>query len=254
MQRIGIISDIHGNLPALEATLKHMEQQKIDKIFCLGDFIGLGPDGAKAIDLIAKVAETSVLGNWEDFMLRYPDLGNPIGWHRAQLNDAQLNYLSSLRYHVEFYLSGQLVRLFHANPFDVGKKMFYLMKEEGLQEMFAYGEGEDFRYRRKADLVVYGDIHHAFLRNVDKRVLVNCGSVGLPYDFARASYVILEGNYESETIAPIGTQIIRLDYDKKKSIQRALEAADLPDRERYMNEVRKGQYLGRKKSIALDFE
>ena len=65
MEKIAIISDIHGNLPALEAVLLDIERRGIKRIICLGDLVGKGPDSAAVVDRIKEVCESVVQGNWD---------------------------------------------------------------------------------------------------------------------------------------------------------------------------------------------
>jgi protein phosphatase len=66
LSKVAIISDIHGNMQALEAVLAHIEQEGIDTIYCLGDLIGKGPDSDRVIDRCKDVCDVIVRGNWDD--------------------------------------------------------------------------------------------------------------------------------------------------------------------------------------------
>ena len=63
MDRIAIISDIHGNIPALEATLRDIQRRNIKRIFCLGDLVGKGPHSDQAVDICREVCEGIIRGN-----------------------------------------------------------------------------------------------------------------------------------------------------------------------------------------------
>ena len=63
--RTAIISDIHGNLPALKAVLEDINKRKIDKTICIGDIIGKGPSSKETIDICRKSCDFIVCGNWE---------------------------------------------------------------------------------------------------------------------------------------------------------------------------------------------
>ncbi len=62
MDKIAVISDIHGNLPALEAVLADIQQRDIHRIICLGDLVGKGPDSSKAIDIIKEKVRSNSNG------------------------------------------------------------------------------------------------------------------------------------------------------------------------------------------------
>ena len=75
--RTAIISDIHANLEALQAVLAHIDQQKTDRIICLGDILGYGPNPVECVDLIAQRCDWSLLGNHDFGALYELDRGEP---------------------------------------------------------------------------------------------------------------------------------------------------------------------------------
>ena len=117
MEQIAIISDIHGNLPALEAVLEDIRQRQIERIYCLGDLVGKGPDSAAVIDLCRDVCTATVRGNWDETMVD-EERGTSAHWqwNRERLGHARLTYLRNLPFAVDFLISGRRVRLFHASP------------------------------------------------------------------------------------------------------------------------------------------
>lgn len=84
MDSVAIISDIHGNMTALEAVLENINQRGIQRIFCLGDLVGKGPDSAKAVDRIRDACEVVVLGNWDEGIQKVTD-NEVMKWHQNQL-------------------------------------------------------------------------------------------------------------------------------------------------------------------------
>ena len=77
-----IISDIHGNLEALEAVLADIDSREISEIYCLGDIIGYGPNPRECIDLVRKSCQKSLLGNHDQAALFDPE-GFNAGAERA---------------------------------------------------------------------------------------------------------------------------------------------------------------------------
>ena len=65
MDSIALISDLHGNLPALEAVLRDIKRRNISRIFCLGDLVGKGPHAEKVVDICQDVCEVTIKGNWD---------------------------------------------------------------------------------------------------------------------------------------------------------------------------------------------
>jgi protein phosphatase len=78
MDQIAVISDIHGNIPALQATLHDIQRRKIGRIFCLGDLVGKGPHSDEAVDICREVCEITIRGNWDDFIHKITDNPNDI--------------------------------------------------------------------------------------------------------------------------------------------------------------------------------
>ena len=98
MEQIAIISDIHGNIPALESVLADIDARLIKRIICLGDLVGKGPQSSMAIQMIQKHCEKVVRGNWDDFFPK-PQESHTIKWHQHQLTEIQMNELKELPFH-----------------------------------------------------------------------------------------------------------------------------------------------------------
>lgn len=69
MKKIAILSDIHGNMPALEAVIEDIKCRNIDEVICIGDLIGKGPEPAKVIAKIRNHCDVVIRGNWDEFIL-----------------------------------------------------------------------------------------------------------------------------------------------------------------------------------------
>jgi protein phosphatase len=238
MERIAVISDIHGNIPALEAVLLDIEDRGISRIICLGDLAGKGPDSEVAVDMIRDNCEVVVKGNWDYFITDHKDSAVML-WHREKLGKDRLSYLKSLPGYVEFYMSGRLIRLCHAAPDDVFHRVQSTASYEEKMTLFKDPKGED----KESDVVGYGDIHGAYVDNFDGKSLFNVGSVGNPLEITQASYGILEGKYECKESSALSITLVRVPYDIEKAIQQAIESK-MPDLESYINELRTACYRG----------
>ena len=240
MDQVAIISDLHGNIPALEATLNDIKRRNIKRIFCLGDLVGKGPHSDKVVDICQDVCETTIKGNWEDFMVRESD--NPtIIWHQQRLRAERLAYIDNLSHTIEFHMSGRRVRLFHASQ----ESVYYRVRMEDPRdkhlEMFA---NTDFTgHTPEPDVVGYGDIHRAYVMTFQHQMLFNTGSVGNPLDITQASYAILEGTYGSECADTFSVRLIRVPYDIELAIKQAADE-EMPSLEPYANELRTAKYRG----------
>jgi protein phosphatase len=241
MDRIAVISDIHGNMPALEAILRDIERRDIKRIVCLGDLVGKGPHSDQAVDICRDVCEITIRGNWDDFMVTTTD--NPtLQWHQQRLGPTRLDYLASLPYTLEFLMSGKRIRLFHASQQGIYHRVHMNDSPDNHLAMFA---NTTFTGHAPVPNVVgYGDIHSAYIKSFQNRILFNVGSVGNPLDVTQASYAILEGTYGSSSDESFSIQLIRVPYDIERAIQQA-EEAQMPELQAYANELRTGRYRGR---------
>ncbi len=237
MDRFAVISDIHGNIPALEAVFADIEARGLKRVICLGDLAGKGPGSAEAVDLIKSRCESVVKGNW-DLML-CEGRHELLSWHQRLLGAERLAYLSSLPMYLEFYMSGRLVRLFHAAPFDAFYRTFLFTEKAKRLRLFEPTPTLD----RYSDVVGYGDIHGAHVENFEGKTVFNAGSVGNPLDIAQASYAVIEGEYGSGEASPFSISIIRIPYDIERAVELAL-ASDMPekDKEDYVRELRTAVY------------
>jgi protein phosphatase len=246
MEKIAIISDIHGNIPALESVLRDINFRHIKRIICLGDLVGKGPQSSKAIKIIQEHCEMVVRGNWDDFFPK-PQESNTIKWHQNQLTKLQMGDLQELPFSVEFMMSGKLVRMFHASPRSVYERIQPWDSLERRLSMFENTEHtKNIAGEKEPDVVFYGDIHNAYQQNIKGKTLCNVGSVGNPLDLTQASYAILEGEYNQRENGVFSIQLVRVPYDIESSIQIAKEM-EMPELEEYIQELTTAKYRGLKK-------
>lgn len=240
VEKIAVISDIHGNLPALQAVLEDIKARGVSKIFCLGDLVGKGPSSDAVTDLVRDTCEKVIIGNWEAHLVQ-PSDHPTVRWHQQKLGKERLEYLRNLPFLIEFYMSGKLVRLFHASPRDVNERIQPWDPVERRRSLFDFSDLSE--HKMSADVAGYGDIHNAFIQHLNGKTLFNAGSVGNPFDITQASYIILEGNYHSHQPAPFSIQFVRVPYDIELAIRQATEA-NMPSLERYIWELRTGEHRG----------
>ncbi|MCB8962570.1 MAG: metallophosphoesterase family protein [Ardenticatenales bacterium] len=242
MDKIAIISDIHGNLPALETVLADIQARGIEEIYCLGDLAGKGPYSAEAVDVARAQCAVIVQGNW-DLMMSQPHEHPAVIFWQEQLGQARLDYLGNLPYCYDLQLSGQVVRLYHASQESVYFRVFPWDDKETLAAMFANSEATGLD-RPVPQTVLYGDIHAAYLLPINRsNQLINVGSVGNPLDQTWATYVILNGEREASQRSNIDVEFVRLPYDVEATIAHA-RAINMPETEALAQELRTGIYRG----------
>lgn len=258
MDKIAIISDIPGNLEALKSVLDDIKEKNINKIFCLGDIIAKGTRQQECVNLVKENCEVIIKGNCDEYFTRDIDLSNKsqsevnrIIWNKNKLNEETKQFLNSLPYCYEFYMSGRLVRLVHAHPEKIDKFVGNIDKIDRLYELFLpnFNTISD----KKADVLIYGHIHTPYVQEIYNRMIINTGSVGNAIDVFRndekdgnvknttvANYLILSGNFGSKNIdEKISYELVCVPYDIDKELY---ENDDNIEFESYIEEIRKGKY------------
>lgn len=257
--KIAIISDIHGNLEALKTTLEDIEKRKVDKIICLGDTIMKGVHSHECVQLIKEKCDIVLRGNCDRHFSQehknievFPEQEQKrIHWMRKMLTGEDRKYLYNLPYCYEFYMSGSLVRLFHATPEVDNKAVLNLDSIETKLKMF-YPSSNTIS-QEIADVIIYGHIHHPYLDRLYNKTLINIGSVGNSFDSIRnqekesnvlettkANYLIIEGEFGSkEYNSEISYQFIRVPYNIEKELED--EYLNI-EKENYRFEILQGTY------------
>ena len=228
MDKIALISDIHANLTALKAVLKDIKERKITKIFCLGDLVSKGVNPDKVIDLIKENCEVVIKGNCDEIFSSERALKKKF-WTRMKIGDQRAKYLQELPVIYEFYLSGKLIRLFHASPYSLehiynptydNKKTKY--SEYILDNPMELFKNTDFIGKNKKDkipdIIGYAHLHTPNLFQFKNKIIFNTGSVGLSENIATASYTIMEGDLNSKNTNRITISNIIIPYDINKEI------------------------------------
>ena len=257
--KIAIISDIHGNLQALKATLQDIEKRNVDKIICLGDTIAKGAHPKKCLELVKKNCEIVIQGNTDSYFSKeHKDIDKlpeqeqkRIKWNQSLITEEDRKYLLSLPFCYEFYMSGSLARLFHATPTVNNKAVLNVDSIETKFNMFL--PSENTCTQKVADVVIYGHIHHPYLDKIYNKTLINVGSVGNSFDVIRndakdssvlettkSNYLIIEGEYGTqEYTSDISFQFVRVPYN----VDKELEDENLNiEKDNYRFELKEGKY------------
>ena len=189
MTRIAIFADIHGNVPALEAVLDDLAGQAVDEVLVGGDLVGRGPEGSKIAKRIRGLGFPAIGGNHEDYLLdarrgkipddwQHADEWSAARWMAAELDDRDVAYLESL----PFSLSRPGLRLVHGTPSTNRKGIGPWTGDEELSGY--WGEVEE-------RVLVCAHTHQSLVHELDGGLVVNIGSVGLPFNRDhRAQYAI----------------------------------------------------------------
>ena len=233
-----LISDIHGNLEALEAVLKDIEEQQIQEIYCLGDVVGYGPNPRECVDLVMK-CKLALLGNHDQGAMFDPEGFNPpaeraIFWTRAQLEapgdnrqqkERRWEFLAerprTFRENGFLYVHGSARN--PLNEYVFPEDIYNQRKMEGifgLVERYCF-QGHTHNPGVFTDrFEFYGPDEIDYTFTLDgRKTLVNVGSVGQPRDRDwRACYVLLDND---------AVYFRRIEYDVQTTIRKIKEISDL---------------------------
>ena len=209
--KLAVVSDIHGNLLALDAVMSDIERQEVDTVWCGGDLGWGGPWAAECIARVRAAGWPTVRGNTDVWITgdpqtiedpqqreRFEDVARA---HAITPDDAQ--WLLNLP-------------LGHSGPGSI------LLVHGTPQSPFTApqpnGPAAEFEpYLNQAALVVYGHVHKAFVRRLaDGTLVANAGSVGLPMDGDTACYLLIDTNGPELTLTHR-----RVAYDRRAGIAQA---------------------------------
>lgn len=260
MDKIAIISDVHGNITALKAVLNDIEQKGIHKIYCLGDSVLKSCNSDLVIDLLKEKCDIILKGNCDEAITR-PDIPKGKFWTRDLIGEERASFIYNLPISYDFYMSGYLIRLFHASPFGldyVFNPMFSntntIYSATEIQNAMDLFENTDFIGKKKndpiPDIVGYGHIHTPNIVRIRNKTIFNPGSVGMPIEMLNddyndktnkfstvTSYIILEGTLNSQKLSSFNINLVRLPYDIEEEIK-LLEKSSLPSKNKLIMELR----------------
>ena len=244
-----IISDIHGNLPALEAVIADIDRRSIKRIICLGDVVGYGPNPIECIDLVRERCEIVLCGNHDVAVLTqafgfHKYARDAIDWTREQVKPGPMSLWPKrarwdfLRNLPDRYTEGRVLYV-HGSPRD--PVMEYIEESDTLD--MGFGPSDKIRdiFTRVEWLCFVGHTHHPGVFTGDYKFLhpsklqdgsykvaenakavVNVGSVGQPRDGdPRACYVTLDG----DTV-----RYHRVEYDVEKVVAEMAKIGSLDER------------------------
>ena len=221
---VAVITDIHANLPALEAALARIEELGIERVYCGGDLVGYGPHPNEVCALLEERAIPTIYGNYDYAIARDLDdcgcayvtphdreIGQlSVEWTLANTRQPAKDFMRALPFDLRFEVSGTAVHLVHGSPRKVNEYLFE-DKPARLYERLAAAED--------ADLLVFGHTHKPWVHDFGGVRFVNCGSVGKPKDGdPRAAFAVIDGDEVT---------IERVAYDAA-AVAAEVKAAGLP--------------------------
>jgi len=225
---VAFISDIHGNLPALEAALTDARIRGAEKIYCAGDLTGYGPFPGEVCRTLAAKKIITIVGNYDAKVIaalhRSADLKETmkpgkwkiLEWTCRQIDGDARKFLSSLPlFHRETLADRFQLLMVHGSPVSVEDTIYPSITPYAMKIKLA---------ETGLDILICGHTHIPFVRRVAGALVVNCGSTGHPVDGdPRPAYALLK----IQQGKPPSARIIRFDYPKE-GLLRAIERSSLP--------------------------
>ena len=226
---VAVVTDIHGNLPALEAALAAIDERGIERIYCGGDLVGYGPRPNEVCALIEDRGIPTIYGNYDYAIARDMDdcgcayvtqhdrdLGQQsVAWTLEHTDARSKQFMRALPFDLRFELGGARVRLVHGSPRKVNE---YLFEDKPARTFERIAAGAD------CDVLVFGHTHKPWVHEYGGVQFVNCGSVGKPKDGdPRGAFAVLEAAADGG----VDASIVRVDYDAE-AVAREVQAAGLP--------------------------
>jgi putative phosphoesterase len=225
---VAVITDIHGNLPALEAALTRIDELGIEGVLCGGDLVGYGPHPNEVVALIAERRIPTIYGNYDYAIARNLDdcgcayitphdreLGQrSVEWTLEHTDQASKDWMRELPFDLRLQLGRHGIHLVHGSPRKVNEYLFE-EKPASLYERLAKTETDD--------VLAFGHTHKPWVHTFGGVLFINCGSVGKPKDGdPRGSFAILRAATDG-----VDVTIERVDYDAE-AVAREVAAAGLP--------------------------
>ncbi|XAM01373.1 metallophosphoesterase family protein [Phycisphaeraceae bacterium D3-23] len=237
-----IISDIHGNIDALNVVIADIEARGVDRIVCLGDIIGYGPNPLECLDTVIDKCDFAMMGNHDFAVLYEPTSFNTTAeaaafWTRKQFEEEPDADMRRKRYE---YLGNLLVRKWeegtlyvHASPrrpineyifpddvVSAPNKMSSIF-DRITERCFVGHTHVTGVFTDEPDFYPPADLGGAYKWGTDDKAIVNPGSVGQPRDRdPRASYAIMTDEQ---------VEFVRLEYDVNAVVEKVKAIDDLSD-------------------------
>lgn len=234
--KIAFISDIHGNAIALEAVLEDIEKQNVDKVYVLGDICYRGPEPKRSLDLVRSLHTEVIKGNADEWVVRgvkegeVPDkvlelMNRERQWTVEQLEQADIDYLAGLPTQLTLTIEDIHLSAFHATP----TSLFEIVPPNADDTQIE----TNLMTAADAEIYVYAHIHKPYIRYLNGKVIMNIGSVGLPFDgLTKSAY----GLVEIED-GHLKTSIRRVSYELER-VTALYQERDYPNAEMMCNVIR----------------
>ncbi len=225
---IAFISDVHGNMPALEAAVADATAHGVARIICAGDITGYGPFPEDVCRFLRNRRIPTIIGNYDQKVIDMVKQGKSaaegmkpkkkkiLQWTVENISRETVRYLSGLPDRLNLKLAeGQRLLVVHGSPLSIDDAIYPSITRRGLEAKL--GDA-------RPDILVCGHTHIPFVKHIHRVLVVNCSSTGHPIDGdPRLSYALVNAKPGA---LPRG-RIVRLEYDRDRTIE-ALGKTSMP--------------------------
>lgn len=239
--RVALISDIHANEIALDAVLEDSERAGVDRVVCLGDVATLGPRPHSVLERLRQLGCPCIMGNHDAFMLdphlihTYTEaqiVVEAVDWCRARLDPAELDFIRGFLPGLEVDLGdGATLRLYHGTPRSFMEDLLVTTPAEELERMLDGATGT---------VLAGGHTHVQMLRQYRGTLIVNPGSVGLPFkEFVSGRAPVVMAHAEYAIVSAEGGAVsveLRRVMPDRAAARRIAADSDNPLREMWLEQ------------------
>lgn len=211
--KILILSDIHANLPALEAVLN--DSGEFDDCFFIGDSVGYGSFPKECLRFLRESMSYGVMGNHDNAIANEKDCGcradfktyaeETLKWHRSLVDDDDVGFLRALPVMLYTHLDDLSFYMTHGSP---DGDIYKYLNEDQVDEEELEGLG-------KHDFIFLGHTHFQYKKTIGKTTVVNPGSVGLSRRDHNACYAVMEDGEVT---------LRRVPYDSRRTVEKLLQS------------------------------
>ncbi len=233
MLQLAIFSDVHGNLPALHSVLEDLKQRGVEQAYCLGDLVDFAPWSNEVINCIRYLQIPCLMGN-HDERIAFDYEISPLSKHSAKEIASRIkaiNYTKQtltaenkaflrtlpLKMSMTFKVAGREIKLLLVHGSSSSN-------EEYIYETHPEDDIHNIMTTESADILIMGHTHLPYIRYIQQKMAINCGSVGRSKEASGlATYLLL--NVTDSTVIP---EIVRLAYPIQETIV-AIQKSYIPD-------------------------
>lgn len=225
--KVAVLSDIHGNLEALEAVLVDMQGEMVDQVICLGDLVGYGPDPEAVVARVRRRGYACICGNHEAALAAGGERQR-MNFQARENNIATAGLLSEDNWRYCCDLPRTLVigeaMFVHGVPPDSVNRYVYMLEDDEVRRIFAEDSHKLFFVGHTHELMLIFERNGRVIRDrlgvgqfrlePQRKYLINCGSVGQPRDSDRRSKYLIWDN------AVHSLEVRAVEYDVETTVEK----------------------------------